>query len=172
MKKLLCVVLMIGALVGLALFLPSKSTEYDFLRLSVCANSNMALDQGVKYAIKDELLKTLEPVISNVASKKQAIEVVNAQKNKLILACKQILKQNNLNYAVNVKICNQFFEKQTYANTTIESGNYDAVVVELGDAVGENWWCVIYPPLAFNKKSETKITFKSKIVEWFKGLFN
>ena len=87
---------------------------------------------------------------------------------------KKVLKENGFNYSVNVKIANEYFPTRTYNNTTLESGYYDAVIVELGDAVGDNWWCVMYPPLCFvgENTNENKITFKSRLSNWFSGLFN
>ena len=102
--------------------------------------------------------------------------IVNVNKEKVNMQNigKKVLKENGFNYSVNVKIANEYFPTRTYNNTTLESGYYDAVIVELGDAVGDNWWCVMYPPLCFVGKNtnENKITFKSRLSNWFGGLFN
>ena len=83
------------------------------------------------------------------------------------------LREKGFNYSVNIKIDNEFFPTRTYANTTLESGYYDAVIIELGDAQGDNWWCVMYPPLCFVNKNEkvNQIKYKSIIYEWFEKLF-
>ena len=64
-----------------------------------------------------------------------------------------ILRQKGFNYVSNVKINNEYFPSRTYENTTLESGYYDAVIIELGEAKGDNWWCVMYPPLCFVNKN-------------------
>lgn len=157
----------------IALFLP-KAEDYDYLRIHIRANSNSQIDQSVKYKVKDSIVDYLTPWLCGVKTKQQAIEVVNKEKVNMQNIGKKVLKENGFNYSVNVKIANEYFPTRTYNNTTLESGYYDAVIVELGDAVGDNWWCVMYPPLCFvgENTNENKITFKSRLSNWFSGLFN
>lgn len=174
MKNKICVivVLILLLIIG-ASFLPTAEVEYDYLRLHIRANSNSEIDQNIKYEIKDELVEFLTPYFCNVTSKNEAIEIVNNLKEKMSEICVEVLRKNGFNYSANVKINNEYFPTRTYSNTTLESGYYDAVIVELGSAEGDNWWCVMYPPLCFiTRENQTEITFKSKIVEWFKSLFN
>ena len=174
MKNKICVivVLILLLIIG-ASFLPTAEVEYDYLRLHIRANSNSEIDQNIKYEIKDELVEFLTPYFCNVTSKNEAIDIVNNLKEKMSEICVEVLRKNGFNYSANVKINNEYFPTRTYSNTTLESGYYDAVIVELGSAEGDNWWCVMYPPLCFiTRENQTEITFKSKIVEWFKSLFN
>lgn len=174
MKNKICVivVLILLLIIG-ASFLPTAEVEYDYLRLHIRANSNSEIDQNIKYEIKDELVEFLTPYFCNVTSKNEAVEIVNNLKEKMSEICVDILRKNGFNYSANVKINNEYFPTRTYSNTTLESGYYDAVIVELGCAEGDNWWCVMYPPLCFiTRENQTEITFKSKIAEWFKSLFN
>lgn len=173
MKKSLIVILLILGVIGIALCLP-KNKEYDYLRLHIRANSNSSIDQNVKYEIKDSLVEFLTPYFSNVKSKEEAINKVESLTNNMETICYAVLRENGFNYSVNVKISNEYFPTRTYSNTTLESGYYDAVIVELGEAKGDNWWCVMYPPLCFvnNFENNIQIKYKSKIVEWFKNLFD
>lgn len=174
MKNKICVivVLILLLIIG-ASFLPTAEVEYDYLRLHIRANSNSEIDQNIKYEIKDELVEFLTPYFCNVTSKNEAIEIVNNLKEKMSEICVEVLRKNGFNYSANVKINNEYFPTRTYSNTTLESGYYDAVIVELGSAEGDNWWCVMYPPLCFiTRENQTEITFKSKIADWFKSLFN
>ena len=174
MKNKICVivVLILLLIIG-ASFLPTAEVEYDYLRLHIRANSNSEIDQNIKYEIKDELVEFLTPYFCNVTSKNEAVEIVNNLKEKMSEICVEVLRKNGFNYSANVKINNEYFPTRTYSNTTLESGYYDAVIVELGSAEGDNWWCVMYPPLCFiTHENQTEITFKSKIAEWFKSLFN
>mgnify|MGYP003288532676 CR=1 FL=1 len=173
MKKKLCIILLLFLMVAsVALVLPQEK-EYDYLRLHIRANSNMTTDQNVKYAIKDILVEFLSPYFCNVSSKGQAIELVNSLSANIKQKCESVLRSEGFNYSANVKIAKEYFPTRTYSNTTLKSGYYDAVVVELGQAVGDNWWCVMYPPLCFVNKNEniTHINYKSKIVEWFNSIF-
>ena len=156
MKKFVFAVLLMIVVGVVAVFLP-KEKDYNYLRIHIRANSNLAVDQNVKYLVKDEVVKFLTPKLCNVES-----------------LCQKTLSKNGFNYNVHVKINNEYFPTRTYNNTTLESGYYDAVIVELGSASGDNWWCVMYPPLCFvgENNGSTSITFKSKIAEWFKKIFN
>ena len=160
MKNKICVivVLILLLIIG-ASFLPTAEVEYDYLRLHIRANSNSEIDQNIKYKIKDELVEFLTPYFCNVTSKNEAIEIVNNLKEKMSEICVEVLRKNGFNYSANVKINNEYFPTRTYSNTTLESGYYDAVIVELGSAEGDNWWCVMYPPLCFiTRENQTEIT--------------
>lgn len=174
MKKILCILFVIVAIIIGALILPKTSDNYDYLRLHIRANSNSTVDQNIKYEIKDSLVEFLTPYLCDVKSKDEAVDIVEKLSPSMENICQKVLLENGFSYSVNVKINNEYFPTRTYSNTTLESGYYDAVIVELGDAVGDNWWCIMYPPLCFvnNFENTTQINYKSKIVEWFKALFN
>ena len=173
MKKILIVLMLLIIICLGALFLP-ETQEYEYLRLHIRANSNSVIDQNVKYEIKNIMVDYLTPYLCSVETKQQAEDVINNLSTNLIAQCVQHLRRKGFNYSVNIKISNEYFPTRTYNNTTLESGYYDAVIVELGEAVGDNWWCVMYPPLCFVNKNENtmQIKYKSKIVEWFKSLFD
>ena len=173
MKKVLIILGLVVAVIVVALFIPQKEVEYDYLRLHIRANSNTEVDQNIKYEIKDLMVEFLTPYLCNVESKEKAIEIINSYSNLLKSKCLKHLKDNGFYYSVNIKIANEFFPSRTYVNTTLESGFYDAVIVELGEAIGDNGWCVMYPPLCFVNKNEkvNQIKYKSIIYEWFQKLF-
>ena len=174
MKKFGFVFVLVLILIVGATFLPDKKVDYDYLRLHIRANSNSEIDQNVKYEIKNEMVKFLTPHLCNVESKEKAISVIEKYSNVLKSKCLNLLKQKGFSYSVNIKIANEYFPTRTYSNTTLESGYYDAVIVELGQAQGDNWWCVMYPPLCFVNKNENvkQIKYKSKICEWFQKIFD
>lgn len=154
--------------------MPSEQKEYDYLRLHIRANSNLSIDQNVKYEIKNVVVDFLTPHLCTVKSKQKAIEVVQNLTPTLTKRCNELLKNEGFLYTANVKVNNEYFPTRTYNNTTLESGYYDAVIIELGDAIGDNWWCVMYPPLCFVNKNENtmQIKYKSKIWEFIKSLFD
>ena len=142
----------------------------DLLRIHIRANSNEDVDQNIKFAIKDKFVEFLTPLVVDCQNKTDAICMIEKQKDKLKDIADNILKQNGFEYQSNVVIKKEFFPTRTYENYTVESGVYDAVIVELGDASGNNWWCVIYPPLCFTNFSfnSKNIVYKSKIMEIIK----
>lgn len=173
MKKFAFVFCLILILFVGALSIPSKEINYDYLRLHIRANSNSEIDQSIKYEIKDEMVDFLTPYLCNIESKEKAIEIVENYTNLMKSICLNLLQQNGFNYSVNIKIANEYFPTRNYCNTTLQSGYYDAVIVELGEAEGDNWWCVMYPPLCFVNKNENvkQIKYKSIICEWWDKLF-
>ena len=177
MKKKVClaILILIAIVVG-ALLLPQKKDEdfgYDCLRIHIRANSNLAVDQNVKYKIKDEFVAYLTPYLCDVPTKEKAVSIINGLNANLVKRGKDILEANGFDYGVKIRVSNEYFPARTYENTTLEAGFYDAVIVELGDAIGDNWWCVMYPPLCFvNKNASTKqISYKSIIADWFCKIF-
>lgn len=174
MKKFVFILVLVVAVVVGALCIPSKEINYDYLRLHIRANSNADIDQNVKYEIKDELVKFLTPHLCTIESKQKAIQVVESYSNVMKSLCLNLLQEKGFAYSVNIKIANEYFPTRTYVNTTLESGYYDAVIVELGEAKGDNWWCVMYPPLCFVNKNENvkQIKYKSVICKWWNKIFN
>lgn len=159
---------------GAALIIPNnKSEDYDYLRLHIRANSNLSCDQELKYKIKEKVVEILTPHLIKVSSKTEAIQVVEDYAALIKGECLNIIAENGFSYSMNIKVSNEYFPTRTYANTTLNSGYYDAVIVELGEAQGDNWWCVMYPPLCFVNKNENnaQIKYKSAIVEWFNKIF-
>ena len=175
MKKIgLILVIVIGIFSFCFLNFKIKDDTYtEYLRIHIRANSNSIEDQNVKYKVKDEIVEALIPVLSEVETFEEAKSVISNNFSLITSVADNVLKQEGFNYSSRAKIDNEYFPTRTYANTTLESGYYDAVIVELGEAVGDNWWCVMYPPLCFiTNGNQTEITFKSKIVEWFKSIFD
>ena len=174
MKKEIGLVIFLFVLVFVGALSLAKSPEYDYLRLHIRANSNLSIDQNVKYEVKAFVVEFLTPLFSTVKSKEDAVKIATKHSNQIKTKCDKVLKEKGFNYVSNVKINNEFFPTRTYQNTTLESGYYDAVIIELGEAEGDNWWCVMYPPLCFvnNFENNMQINYKSKIVEWFNSIFN
>ena len=173
MKKTFVLIgMMIIICVGIGFFPQKEKQDYDYLRLHIRANSNYQVDQNIKYKIKDALVGFLTPYFSNVANKEQAVEVVNEVSLTLENKCNKILKENGLDYSANIKINNEYFPTRTYENVTLESGYYDAVIVELGSAEGDNWWCLVYPAFCFTKTQNfDNVVYISKIWEIIESVF-
>lgn len=173
MKKFIGCVIAVVVVICIALNLPTeKQVDYDYLRIHIRANSNSTIDQNVKIKVKDNVVAYLTPKLCDVQTKQQAVDIVVKERENITLIVANTLKANGLEYGANVKLTNEYFPARTYVNTTLESGYYDAVVVDLGDAVGDNWWCVMYPPLCFATQNNTnKVKFKSRFVQWFENLF-
>ena len=118
-------------------------------RLHVIANSDSEEDQNLKYIVRDNLLDHMNEICANCTNKEETISI--AQQN--IENFKQIaldtIKAQGFDYSVNVTIGNFEFPTKDYGDISLPAGYYDALKVEIGQAKGQNWWCVMFPPLCF-----------------------
>lgn len=179
MKKVLIIIglalISLITIVGAMNQTATMEQNSDILRIHIRANSNDGCDQSVKYEIKNNIVDYLIPKLANIESKQDVKNVILQNKLNLEGLADNILLQNGFNYKSNIKICKEEFPTRVYNNVTFESGFYDAVIVELGNAVGDNWWCVIYPPICFtnySNKNAQNVVYKSKIMEIIDKLIN
>ena len=158
---------MVVIIVGLSFEPISENENSEILRIHIRANSNSQIDQDVKYKVKNQLVDYMIPLLKDIESKQDVEDVIVNNKKKIENFIDSILLDNGFNYTSNLKITNEEFPTRVYNGTTFESGFYDALIVELGQAKGDNWWCVIYPPICFTNfnKNGNKVVYKSKIME-------
>ena len=174
MKKFVFALVGILIVVGLMIFLPTKKDEFDYLRLHIVANSNSSADQLIKYKIKDEVLPIVVGELSNNQDKLSCEELSEKLKTTILNCCQKILKENNVYYPVSIDFEKEFYSEQIYSNTTLKEGFYNSLKIKLGKAEGDGEYDIVYPPLNFmnNFENETQISFKSKILDWFKSIKN
>ena len=162
-KYIIIIICIIITVVTLASGIKTE-TNYEYLRVHIRANSNAEIDQAIKYEIKDQIVQFLTPYLAQCETKDQSIKTINQNLQNLEQIADKTLKQNNFDYTSKASIKNEYFPTRVYDDLVLESGNYDALIIELGSAQGDNWWCVVYPPLCF-VSSNTKVVYKSKLVE-------
>lgn len=175
-KSIFVVGLMCIMMLSLVLFLPKKNEEIfasDYLRIHIRANSNNQKDQEVKYKVKNEVVKVLTPLLSEAETKEEAIKIINDNILLITKTADSVLRENNFSYSSKAEIRSEFFPTRSYGELTLVSDVYDAVILELGSGKGDNWWCVVYPPMCFvpNDGDDGEIVFKSKILEIIKNFF-
>ena len=163
-------------LVLLALFAYSTWVSYgqstplsneDFLRFHVIANSDSQVDQALKLKVRDGLVEMIqeELYLEAAAQARPGMERVtlnmeNARdyisKNLIRIeqAAKDILREEGYDYPVRAKLGVSYIPKKTYGNVTFPAGNYQALNVTIGEGVGQNWWCVLFPPLCLIGETE------------------
>ena len=175
----------------------SNNIADSVFRLHVIANSDSKEDQELKLKVRDELLSYMNIISKDSTSKQEAMQIANEHKEEFTQIAEKVIKENGYNYTVNVQIGKADFPTKYYGDITLPAGTYDALKVQIGEAKGQNWWCVMFPPLCFvdvstgivpdNSKQELKqnldneeydlisktdnneISFKFKIVELFQN---
>ena len=140
----------------------SKDISESVFRLHVIANSDSDEDQALKYKVRDSLLKYMNDLTCNCSSKEEVISVAKEHTNDFKNIAIQTINDNGYSYDANVEIGNFDFPTKTYGNISLPSGNYDALKVEIGEAKGRNWWCVMFPPLCFIDISSGVVPEESK----------
>ncbi len=178
-KHIICASLTIVVLLIGFLFLPTnQATETElgageFLRIHIRANSNDAIDQQVKYKVKDELVEYLTPMLSQAASKSEAMTLVRENLTDISKVASLVLHDAGYNYDAKAKLTSEYFPTRCYDDVVLESGEYDSLIVNLGAGTGNNWWCVVYPPLCFVASADDAdgITYRSKILDIIRNFF-
>lgn len=167
MKKIVIATVALVVLLVIIAAVPGQSNA-DFLRIHIRADSNESADQNVKYQVKTAVVDYLTPYLANATSKNKAISIVKSHLKDIEKVCDSVLKDNGFSYTSHVKLCQEQFPDRTYGDVTLASGVYDALIIELGSGSGNNWWCVIYPPLCFvggESNGTNQIIYKSKLME-------
>lgn len=147
----------------------TDTTNSEYLRIHIRANSNLSTDQNIKYMVKDAVVDALIPLLADCETKEDSYEIIESNLEYIEFISNNVLINNNYNYTCNAKMSYEDFPTRTYGDLTLESGFYDALILELGEAVGDNWWCVVYPPLCFVNGSTNVSVFKSRIIEIIKN---
>lgn len=167
MKQILAIFFLMALMIGGVLIFgeQKKQTNQSFLRIHIRANSNSEADQNIKYQVKDILVEYLTPLLTEGTTILKAKEIVKNQLLNLESITNKVLGENNFDYSSKALINNEVFPTRAYEEFVLESGYYDALIVNLGTGEGDNWWCVVYPPLCFVGNESGKVVYKSKLVE-------
>ena len=127
----------------------SNNLSDNVFRLHVIANSDSVEDQNLKYIVRDKLISYMNNLCSNCTNKEEAIKIVNNNISSFQEIAKNTMLENGYNYNVTVEVGNFKFPTKTYGDISFPAGYYDALKVKIGTAKGQNWWCVMFPPLCF-----------------------
>jgi stage II sporulation protein R len=171
--KYLAILLSVFVMAGILIFSsPQELVNNDYLRIHIRANSNSDLDQNVKYQVKDAVVNMLIPLLANCDNVEKSYNVLEQNLFNLENIANEVLMKNNLHYNCKAKLTNENFPTRNYGGITLESGYYNALILELGQATGDNWWCVVYPPLCFINGNSTVNSYKSRILEIINSFFS
>lgn len=158
MKKLIILLAFISFIFlltsNLSLEIPTES-----IRFRIIASSNSFKDQQLKQKIKNDLVNNIIPNILTDVSIQESKNLINNSINKI----EDILNKYDISYKINFG--QNFFPQKNYQGITYPAGNYESLVITLGEGLGDNWWCVLYPPLCLieNNFDSSNIEYRSYI---------
>lgn len=176
MKKIILIIL---AMLTLYAFY-NKTKEKDSVRIPdsairfrVLANSNSPRDQKIKEEVRDKMQKELYSLLENSKSTKQARNLINENMDNFNSILSDEMKDKEYSYTIDYGM--HEFPKKTYKGITYEAGEYESLLVTLGEGKGDNWWCVLFPPLCLLEAEESadtsEVEYKSFIKEIIEKYF-
>ena len=169
-----------------------ESIREKMLRMHVIANSDSEEDQQLKLKVRDAVLLAGEKVFDGSITATEAEEKITPYIDYLENIALETIKNEGFDYNVKITVEKEYFNTRTYENSvTLPAGYYTAVKVIIGEGKGQNWWCVMFPPMCLPTAvaeceisdvltdDETEIVtetekykFKFKIIEFFEEIFN
>jgi stage II sporulation protein R len=126
----------------------------ELIRLHVIANSDSHADQQIKLAVRDRMLELLPPLLKNVSDVSEARAIVENALPLLSYEARRTLLQYDRFYAARARLCDEAYPSRAYAGFALPAGNYISLQLVLGEGRGQNWWCVVFPPLCVGSVSE------------------
>lgn len=118
------------------------------LRMHVIANSDTKEDQELKLKVRDAVLSKGKEIFDGSVTAQEAEKKITPYIDELENTAKEVINDEGFDYDVNVTVQNEYFKTRIYDNSvTLPAGYYTAVKVVIGEGKGQNWWCIMFPPM-------------------------
>ena len=127
----------------------SQKLGNTFFRLHILANSDSQEDQELKFKVRDAIIEYMNSLTNGENSKNEIIRICKEHKQDFETIAQKVISENGYDYDINIFIGKFSFPTKNYGNISLPAGEYDALRIEIGDAIGQNWWCSLFPPLCF-----------------------
>lgn len=182
----LCVVLSLCGFYG-----QCAGIRDNVVRLHILANSDSTADQTLKLRVRDAVTAAADGWLNGADTAVEALTLVEKHLPDLQQVAQQTVREAGYAYPVKVSLCRMYFTTRQYDTVTLPAGMYEAVRVELGAGKGQNWWCVVFPPMCVGAATgETALEdvlgadqqelvsdgerykVRFAIIEWLEALFN
>lgn len=145
-------------------------SEKELIRLHIRADSNDSVDQSVKLKVRDDIVAYLAQKNKDVDTYSQAYQSLQGDLDVLQSIANSRLKSEGMSYSATVLLTVEYFPTRKYGDVVLQSGYYNALIINLGSGKGDNWWCVVYPPLCYLEATDD-FRYKSKIMELIEKYF-
>ena len=126
------------------------------IRLHVIANSDSEFDQELKLKVRDEIISTVGD-LNRKKSLSESREWLESQLDDIEKTAEAVIRENGCNYGASAELGVRWIPEKTYGDMHFPAGNYEALTVTLGKGEGENWWCVLFPPLCLITEDEAEL---------------
>lgn len=137
----------------------------EYLRIHIRADSNEAQAQAVKYKVRDAVVEYLTPLVAECKTKGEAMVAMGNALKEIAAVANEVLEEEGFFYGASAALKQEQFPTRIYGEYILPAGEYSALILRLGRGEGDNWWCVVYPPLCFVGDGNANVIYKSKIKE-------
>lgn len=131
------------------------------LRLHVLANSDSGSDQKLKLEVRDAVLAELAPELNACESKEEAEALILRQEARIEKIAEKVIADSGKSYSAKLTLTEEEYPERTYGNVTLPAGKYSSVRILLGEAEGQNWWCVLFPQVC----TDTAVAAEEKLAQ-------
>lgn len=129
------------------------------IRFHVLANSDSDIDQDLKLRVKDEVLKYISPILNEAQSLEESREILKREDKNIIKIAEDYIKSQGFDYTVETTLTRENFPVKEYGNIVLPQGEYEAYRILIGEGEGQNWWCVMFPPLCFIDVTKGQVAY-------------
>ncbi|MCL2673914.1 MAG: stage II sporulation protein R [Defluviitaleaceae bacterium] len=134
----------------------------SILRFHVVAHSDDEAEQELKLRVRNAVLEEYREVLANVDGRTAAIDIILGELENIERIAAEVVADGGLEHDVTARLSGRFFPMRVYGGMKFPSGMYDALTIRIGSAIGENWWCVVFPPLCFVDEAQTELLHESR----------
>lgn len=168
-KKMILLSILIG-LFGATILTASKLHDIQesqvhiakqVIRFHIRANSDTTKDQEEKMQVKKEVIAYLQPIMAKATNISEGRQLLLKHQNEIKEKAEEVLKTTS-NRKVTVYLTKEKFPTKSYGDMTFPPGEYEALRIDIGEARGHNWWCVMYPSLCFLDETHGIVPDESK----------
>lgn len=138
----------------------------DAIRIRVVPNSNSDYDQKIKGKVRDELQTSMYDLLKDSKNSNDAREIIENNLETIKNNVGEVLEREKYDKNYNINFGLNYFPEKEYKGVSYEEGYYESLLVTLGEGKGDNWWCVLFPPLCLIEAEEsTDVEYKSIVKE-------
>ena len=156
-NKILISIITLILLFGILTVLPihGESEIYsDVLRLHVIASSDSEADQALKLLVRDAVLLEAQPLLDGVYDRKKAESIISENLELFKATAEKAIRENGYDYPISVELGKEEYPTKSYESCCFPAGEYTSLRILIGEAAGQNWWCVLFPPLCLSAATD------------------
>lgn len=174
MKKIIPIILILVMFISKNFVNGQVLIPDEAIRMRILANSNSIYDQSIKQKVSNNLQSELYNLLKNTSDISAARNLILSNMKNIDNNVNTTLKKENYNLGYKVDYGYHEFPAKEYKGVVYKAGNYESLLVTLGSGKGDNWWCVLFPPLCLLEAKESKksdVEYKSFVLELINKIF-